>query len=341
MKRNFFALMLICLTTWSCKKESSKGAPNTGGKSSHKVMLTIGFSKQTVDFQANGLKVNSINRPLTSQALADQVEVVIFGVYNANGSRLKIIKQLSTDEGFGTFSDELPDGNYTVVAAAGKMGLSLTNDIVWSQERGIASYFDDDSKLGSDILTYGGLGPDSSWPTPIGFNEETFWQKVSLTIPGNVAQTIYLDRVTTEVKVVVKDAIPANAKFFGITINNVADKCYVYNGLGVNMTGTLASVENYFSIPSSAIGTLNYTFSQPFLALPKATVTIYCGTQLFGQEANDDIAKAIVPNVACFPNQRTVLTGILFGGAGIPATNGFHIIADTSWNGTPPITKPF
>ncbi|MGF7039506.1 FimB/Mfa2 family fimbrial subunit [Mucilaginibacter lappiensis] len=336
MKKNFFALMLVCLIMWSCKKESSKDTTDTGGKNSHKVTFTVGFSKQTTDFQTNGLKVNSANRPLTTQALADQVEVILFAIYNNKGDKVKVIQQSSTDAAFGTFAEELPDGSYTVIVAAGKTGLALSNDL---GEDG--SYYVAKSSLTTDILTYG-TSPERIYPTI--FDKEAFYKKVPLTIPGNAPQTVYLNRITTEIQVIVKDAIPPNAKFFGLAIEQVAYKFYVSCGCSASITDSrLLGLYRSLDISPTDIGTLNYTFSQPFLALPKSNVTLYCSSEDLGSNSDSwsgDISTVLIPNVTCLPNQRTILTGNLFGGGGNPVNNGFHAVADTSWNGTP-ITKPF
>jgi hypothetical protein len=70
-------------------------------------------------------------------------------------------------------------------------------------------------------------------------------------------------------------------------------------------------------ISPTDIGTLNYTFSQPFLALPKSNVTLYCSSEDLGSNSDywsGDISTVLIPNVTCLPNQRTILTGNLFGG---------------------------
>jgi hypothetical protein len=311
MKRNFFALMLICLIMWSCKKESSKDTTDTGGKSSHKITFMVGFSKQTTDFKTNGLTVNSTNRPLNTQALANQVDVIYFAIYNNKGNKVKVTKQVSTDAGFGTFTEGLTIGNYTIVVAAGKTGLALSNDIAV-----------DSSSLNTDILTY---NPSNQG---IPFNKDAFYKKVPLTIPGDASQTINLDRITSGMQVVIKDAIPSNAKTLSITVTKIANKFYIGSGTAAR---TIGGLELRSTFTPTDIGALNYTVSsQPFLALPKSDVTLYCSS---GQ-AYSGISRAVVADVMYMPNKRTVLTGNLFGGAGNPVGNGFQLVADTSWNGT-------
>ena len=314
MKRTFFTLILICLTIWSCKKEKSKDTMDTGDKSSHKVTFSVGFSKQSADFETNSLKVNSTNRPLTTQALADQVDVIYLAVYKSDGKRAFLIKQLSTDIGFGAFTEELTTGNYTVVFAAGKTGLTLSNEVSA-----------DSTRLTKDILAYPGA-----------FNQDAFYKKILLTIPGDASQAINLDRITSKMQVIIEDAIPSNVKAMGVTVKQVGYKFYVGSGTAaINNSGLSLKAD----FTPADIGTLNYSFNTgSFLAVPKSNVVIYSSSRVlpFADDGFADISRIVVSNVVFMPNKKTVLTGILFGGG----TNGFQLVADTSWNGTH-INKPF
>lgn len=344
MKRSFLGLILICMVVLSCKKQgpdnNNKSEP---GKGQYAVTFSVGFSQQTSDFKINSLKTNNNINSLATTALAGQVDVLYLAVYNEDGSQLHVIKQLSTDDGFGTFVDNLNGGTYTIVVAAGKTGLALTKDFVYRGGSGGFGFVDNNS-LNTDILMYD-INTSGSFPYPGFFNKDAFYKKIALTVPRTGTQSVSLDRITSQVQVVVEDAIPANAKTIGLEISTLADKFYIGNATTAKISQGSKWRTNSSLVPAD-IGKTNHTFSTvPFLALPLSDQTIVCSTETVPAGSENlgilgDISSSIVPNVTCLPNKKTVLTGNLFGGNGKPVTNGFHLMADTSWNATP-IKKPF
>ncbi|MFC0517506.1 FimB/Mfa2 family fimbrial subunit [Mucilaginibacter angelicae] len=330
MKKLFLGLALICMAVLSCKKEQTSTNGQTPHDGKYKVTFNVGFSQQTANFQTGALKVNRIGTEVVVLPLSSVVDVICFAVYNSDGNRLHLINQSSSDPNFGVFTDNLNSGTYTVVVAAGKDGLTLSNDIVY-QGREIYNYVDN-SNLSTDILTYGVLASKQ----PKVFDKDAFYKKITITVPGTTSQSVSLDRITSQVQVVVEDALPANAKTLELHIDKTADKFYVGSATPANMNAFL----HFNSIlPTAAIGTLNYTFATTaFLAMPSSTQTIGCSSSL-PVNSNDiltaDIAQSVVPNVSCLPNKKTILTGNLFGGNGKPTTNGFHLFIDTSWNTSP------
>lgn len=320
----------------SCKKEHNNTG-QTPEKGQYKVTFNVGFSQQTGSFQTNGLKTNSAASTPATTALSDQADIIYLIVYDSSGNRIQVIKQLSSDSGFGFLTDSLNRGTYTIVMAAGKTGLILTTGVTYDRYGEIT--YASSNILSTDMLTYGILGDVNM--------QDTFYKKFTLTVPGTPSQSISLDRITSRLKIVVEDAIPFNASklqlsFYAARLFKVGSgqTAVVWNG-----DLQLASIP----LAPSDIGTTNYTYtSAPFFGPPPPpptipqfnTVGISFTAPSTASVSSPVIASTTVLNVLYSPNKITVLTGNLFGGANSPATNGFHWSADTSWNSTP-TTKLF
>jgi hypothetical protein len=341
MKKIFWAMMLTCMVILSCKKEhaNTSTTAQTPDNGKYKVSFNVGFSQQTANFETKGLKVNNTTNKLATAALSDQVDVIYLAVYSSTGGRVQIIKQLSTNSGFGTLTGNFNSGTYTVVVAAGKTGLKLTNGILNAGRSGGFVYMSD-STLNTDIMYYTDNVPPVNGNVSITyFQKDAFYKKITLTVPGTTSQSVSLDRITSQVKVVVEDAIPAIAKYIKLSVDTAGLYYNVGSGKSIVAGPESGRVPGYYltvALNPGDIGTTNYNFTGPiFLAIPKSPATITCNAS-----STTIIATSSIPNVSFLPNKTTVLTGNLFGGAGIPATNGFHFVADTSWI-TQPINKPF
>jgi hypothetical protein len=329
MKKIFWGIMSICMVILSCKKEhaNTNTTGQTPDKGQYRVSFNVGFSQQTADFETNGLKVNSATHGLATTALSDQVDIIRMAVYNSSGVRMHIIKQKSTDSGFGTLTDYLSAGTYTMVVVAGKTGLEITNGIVLEGRSGVDYIFISDSTLNTDILRYNGDYPAK----PGSFDKDAFFKKITFTVPGTASQTISLDRITSRAKVIVEDAIPANA-----SVINIAASSAKMFFIGSATPAMIDAFSFSATLTPKDIGTTNYNFTtSAFLAFPTLGAGITCSNS-----AGETIAASGASKASFLPNKTTVLTGNLFGGSGNPATNGFHFVADTSWS-TPPINKPF
>lgn len=329
MKRIIVGLITVCIIFISCKKDHSKdGNPDTAA---HKIAYKVGFSQQTANFQINNSKplvTSATNtQALVPASLSDDVDVIYYAVYDSQGNNVHIIKQTSSQAGFGTYTDNLHSGTYTLVVAAGKNGLLLGPD----------SLATTGSKLSKDVISYGG------YITRIGdiiynsFNKDAFYKKITLTVSNtDASQTINLDRITSKLTVNINDAIPVGANYLSVNLSNYpAVKFYIGSG-------TTPPYDS-FSLPSRAIadtlkstdiGTTNFRINAILLYTAPMTVNLSCS------DLHNIIDQKIIQNVICERNVQTILSGNLFGGAGTHSTWGFTATIDTSWNSTP-ITKTF
>jgi hypothetical protein len=309
----------------SCKKDHSKAIVPT--LSLHKITFNVGFSQTTANFASNSLRTNSLSTNSVDTALTNHVNTIYYAVYDSLGNNVHTIKQLSTDNNFGSYTDNLHSGKYTIVIGAGGTGLFLGEDV---QNTSITS-----SKLNTDILWY---GLDNSSDA---FIKDAFYKKIAITVTNSDAsQSVTLDRITSKLTINIEDALPANAGYIEATfITAPAFKFYVGSAIPFDNAINISVLD---TIASSAIGTTNNKLSA-ILLFPTSPISVDLACRSSGNLqplAEPIIAEKVIPNVTCPPNTQAILTGKLFGGTGTTSTGGFKITIDTSWNSTP-ITKSF
>lgn len=127
MKKLLPALLLVWIMA-SCSKtnqtEQSKPAPETA---KHKVSFTItDFAATTTTMSVPGTKASTA----VGDTLKNYADNLYYRIYDANGNWVNSINQTSATAGFGTITDQLPSGTYTVFMAASKGGLNISANTV-------------------------------------------------------------------------------------------------------------------------------------------------------------------------------------------------------------------
>src|ERR1043165_9982936 len=126
MKKYIYSALAVLIGLASCKKDAVNKTGSNNSKTS-RVSFNIGFSQATGVFGVkNGsanLKLNTLATNAVDPVLAANAKVLYVGVYQADGARLFLTKQLATDTAFGTVNYNLPQGTYTFVFIAGQNGL--------------------------------------------------------------------------------------------------------------------------------------------------------------------------------------------------------------------------
>jgi len=160
---------------------------------------------------------------------------------------------------------------------------------------------------------------------------DTYAGQASFTIAdSDVTVNLQLHRVNADLEVIIKDKIPAVVNT--ITLELSADywgySPGVVNGFNNGAPYTLFTNHLSYIIPSTAIGTANYTMD----VLSVNTTTPFTLTIAAYDIKGNMIATRIINNVSLTANQKSIYTGILFGG--ITNEGGYHAVADTTWGAT-------
>jgi hypothetical protein len=319
--KKIFGIIAVCILLFSCKKDHSKDV--VPGNSVHKIGFNITFSSQTAPFRTN-LRVKT--NALVTNSLADSVKVIYYAVYDSVGNIVHTIKQLSTDAVFGSYTDNLHAGKYTIIVAAGQTGFTIGNPTPGGTV----------GKLSTDVLYY----TSSNF-----FSKDSFYKELALTVTNTDSNNnVTLDRITSELTVNVTDQIPLGTKYLTLIITSGAAGSFKV-GTGIASLAGPGFIARYVdTLKASDIGTKNYQASFIFLPL-SSTITV----QLTAENQPDGgpapivvnlVGQKVISGITCAPNTQTVISGELFGGNGLTGSGGFTSTLDTAWSSTT-IVKTF
>ncbi|MEO6149525.1 MAG: hypothetical protein ABIN95_03485 [Mucilaginibacter sp.] len=324
MKRILLGLIVLILSITSCKKDN-KAKNNDGLKNI--TFKVSGFSHSLESFgmskKAAGLKAT---------ALTDKIDVLYYVIYsNTNQNFYKTIKQVSADEKFGTLTEKLPNGNYSIHFIAGKLNPDLHNSDL---------QIINGDNLRSAFFTFSYETPrvGGGYNVAQAINQDCFYKDMQLIVDDetNESQSITLDRIVGKLQVKIADAIPANIDYVTITADSTYGAYYLVGGIP---TTNVTTTDH-----STYAG--QYSSTQKLTAADKGTSNVIAGTQLTPTvnpmkiiiscfDANDNlIVKKTILNVTCQPNKVTILTGNMFSSSG-SGGGGSQITYDPSWDDTP------
>jgi hypothetical protein len=322
MKRFMLYLVLLSGVFCSCKKEHF----SNNVQKTYKVQFNIsGFTQTTIGSNAAKKPVTLALNTDTSVAAYSSITAIVYAVYDSNGNQVRLIKQDSSSANFGTISDNLPTGNYTVLLAGGGNNLTLYNSVYSANQ--IGPFSSTDITYFSFVSYLGNLTPWGSHLLPW---KDTFFKMFPLTISNsNLNQTVALSRIVGQLEVNINDALPANAKTFIIKINK---EIFAYSASKTTPDPQTAYVlADTAAIPASAIGTNSfkiYSLIGNTNSLFNVTISCYDASNLL-------IQQATVDSVNCIANERTILSGNLFG-----SSDSFTMSLNAAWNPTT-INVPF
>lgn len=283
--KKLFLLVAVSLLVASCSKEKEQ---NT----------TTRFAKVNVHF--NDFSITQEDFPSKNEedpASYSGVKAMTLAFYNVAGVETYKETQIQSDPStyttFGSFSADLPIGNYTMVALG-------------------YDYYDGDEFF----LTS---------PTSASFTSErpreTFCTTQSVTVTGSVPLNleVTLSRITSLLRVISTDGRPAEAVKVRTT--------YAKGGKSFNPTTGLATVDNGFSqtnTPSAAAGATVTFNSSLFLFTDEENITV----TIEALDANDNVLiTKTIPNVPFKRNRRTTLTGTVY----TPGSSTASFNLETSW----------
>ncbi|MCC8410273.1 hypothetical protein LJ707_15130 [Mucilaginibacter sp. UR6-1] len=160
-------------------------------------------------------------------------------------------------------------------------------------------------------------------------NREVFYKRINVTVASApVSQSVELERVSGQLVLNINDAIPANTQKITIDFRTLA---------GIFQAGEYLNKTETILLTAADAGKTNYRRTINLLAdsVP-FTVTV----KYYKANLTTPTGTAVINDVVCKPNVRTILSGNLFtndppdGGA-----ENFTITIDPSWN--TPVTTEF
>lgn len=305
MKKAILLLLVAIAFCSSCKKDQKKGTVTPA--KTYKLNLHIADFTQTIEnssskqVQASGLKTNA------ATPAAGYLDQLYFYIYHSDGAQQLVhtLVQDSTYSNFGNISVSESPGSYTIIIGAGKPGLASS-----LSKKGLDLQY-----LKSSNYFYYPGGPFAQW-------KDTFYGQLNITINGDINQDINLSRIVAQLQIKITDAIPAAASTISVTI----DSDYLNYTLYYQKPDAITKVVYNTAIPAAAKGKTNFTFNN----LIGNTITPFSAKIVCYDAAKNVLGTALVNNIICQQNKRTILTGALFG-----SQNNFTVSLNDTWNATP------
>ncbi|MEO3404598.1 hypothetical protein AAFN85_11895 [Mucilaginibacter sp. CAU 1740] len=237
----FSLLIAIC----SCKNN----APVTPAPA---VVKDEQAKKYKVTFTVDGFTKSStpVNSSLHTNALKPNVQIfagddkyypkIMYAVYDSTGAQVSRLeenlspddmdklfridknsrKEINNSASFGTITDSLKAGNYTIVIMAGTQRGGLNNPMeFWKTP---LNYLYPDLPL-SEAKYY----PSNDHNPYFTLMDDAFIYKAALKVSStNIEKTIVPEQIVGNVSIIIEDAIPASATYLRIYIDN---ELYAYN----------------------------------------------------------------------------------------------------------------
>lgn len=255
------------------------------------------FNQDVVNLGKSSSKTSAVG-----DTLANYAKYLSYRIYNAAGVLVNSIDQTSSGATFGSVSDRLPAGTYSAFLAASKSYLFA-------------------SGTGTNLPS--AYFQSSPW-------DDTYYKRIDFTVAtSNISQAIRLDRVVGGLEITLQDAIPTNVNKISIIYQTEAAGLYLTNknnfyteSRTIDFPLTAADKGKTNSKYFAYIGNVNSSSS--------VVIRAY-------DAANGLISEKTVNNVRCYANQKTLLTGTLFGSTSTNPSSSFTVTVNPTWgpSGTP------
>ncbi|MEX6686622.1 hypothetical protein QTN47_03910 [Danxiaibacter flavus] len=275
MLRIFVYSLLGYVIAAGCKKDLANTVAQDNYQGQEKVYQ--------VSYSMKGFGITDKSSLTNKETAAnDYLDYLFYGAYDSTGKLVRKIEQAKrAGTEFGTISNSLKSGNYTIVLAATKDSILYTS--------------------GVDQLNTLQLSGQ--------FPQDIFYKKFSLNIADRDTSfdNIRLDRLTGLLEIVLTDTVTyTNISMLVTSIDNSPG---FYNVAGDSLTGTIATYHEYHSLlfgsqdPSTFFDGFYWGTNQP---LTLKIIALDWSRHFYMQR--------IIQNVHIYPNKKTVLTGNFMSG---------------------------
>lgn len=310
MKRVLFIPLLASLL-FACSKETVNNTTPTGHEPTNQAkkpfrVSVADFIKQEEDMRSARKKDASSS--LTAREDSSRISDIYYIAYNSSGTRVNFIHQDTTTApgNFGTISDSLAPGSYTIVLIASEK--PLYTDPILSNSNISAHSF------GPSFI--GGLGID-----PLG---DLFLKKIPVEISATGNPTdleVSLNRIVGKLEVNILDALPAsNANgFVRVQVTPLSVAYYIANG----SLSTPESLWLWYGTRKDQHHFADYLFG----SANEFNVII----EYQDKNTGETLSKTI-EHVTCSTNKKTIITGYLYGTPANPGGPDYQIRLNQAWD---------
>ncbi len=324
MKR-LLLLAMSCLALAACKKDS-KDQPKTGEKEQPKYAINFNVSDFTVSTTPPKTTSSSGKQTSAYPPISNYSYKITFLVFNSNGDQVSRVEQrlrdpnktyrikndkrfqLVSTNSFGTLSDTLANGTYTVIALATYDDISINRrsegTVDGSNPKAYPELKLSDTKIYPDFYQWGSV----------------FYSKSTITVSNSaLTSNIELKRITGEIYLTFEDTPAADVARVGVYVDNDAEyinldtKTPVGNVTTSDVLGTgdfspinSISVANNLTPVNVVIKTLDKDYKLLMIkTIPSLTVGVNERVYLTGKgfSSSTGIGLSVDPN---YNNFRTI-----------------------------------
>jgi len=317
---HYILLLMVVTALQACKKDNhTDPVVNTPDKLYPITFNVTNTVQQTKLASKMGTTASfPISEPYINP-LKGGINTIDYMLYDVNGILKKHSTFHSPEANFGSISDNVSAGNYTVaiVGSIDSSGYSNRN----IGEDGYYRFVSvQDSLFGYAYSSsiYSTSGGEEQW-------YDAFFKKFSLTVPGSgINQNITLTRIVAQVELYILDALPDNATSLSFEIKD--DRSY-YSALKDMPAAQITTHSNIHSTNITNTNRKNFKISAIVVdtASPFSAIVSVYGT-------NGLITKKTINDIRCQKNTKTILSGKLFS-CGATNGSGFQISVKTGFDG--------
>lgn len=322
-------ILSSCLLLLSCKKQQEiieKPTPLQLQK--YPVNLSVsGFTQTHTPFSTSSKQTTALYNTPSATLTYYKIHYIVFDAqgntvsrleqnFNEKGKLFRIVggvrKLVSSEMPFGSLTDSLQAGNYTVMVAAGGEHSSLNAPLI----------FNSTANTYTDPLFSATLSQAKFYPDFYGFPmSDAFYYKGNLVVDTSKSvKAITLNRIVGKVKFVIEDAIPAQAIVASFTMS--------YNNKYVKIATNQAEEQVLATMGISLHGSAGESnWSTEFLVL-NTTTEFTLKAELLGADYKPIVSK-LIP-IKALVNQQTTVTGKMSA----VKPNSFTVTADPNWGTT-------
>lgn len=306
----YVVLYSFIFFAYSCKKDNLQDGENRSEGPKRAISFSV---KSLMDNNSSSIGA-ARNFPVDS--LKKYVSEIIYRCYDEDGLLVSEQVQDADDEEFGTVSDSLQDGNYSIAFFAAKVGTHK-----WRNGN------EPEKKQESYFLTHyiGYRDPDSpTHPGEYSRPTDCFAYSADIVVSSNIEPTeITLARITGQVEIEILDDIPSSVS----VIEFSSKSHYDYFPFDTSK-GSIGANLDEFTINSNDETKKFITYIAP---LPD-DVFVTDITLTAKNSNHSTIAEKTISNVQIKANYRTLLKGNLFS-SDDKEQSSFKVLVDTTSSG--------
>jgi hypothetical protein len=261
-----------------------------------------------------------------SASLAGLIDNLYFYIVDSGGYIKYRFTQTKSSVGFGILKTIVVPGNYQLYVLGFKDGIEITGS----------------DKGTNSVVAHIEASP--GWDNDVGYVQSNPWldcfsYRAPLVVQASdLNRTVTLSRIISQIKVIIKDAIPASVKTIELHVSKGLSTYHLFTDK-FEFTPPYTDQGTSFrvAIPDSLIGKKNFSISMNVGSdTSKIAPVIAC----YGSNSTTITRRTFDP-IVLSKNQQVVYTvSNLFGGNGTSSGSSFQVSINTGWKPIV-VTQPF